>query len=130
MYPRGKTALTAGATRRCRQAVAGARAMARARLAPGGQGRDRARAAAQGIKKTAIGNWGADAEDRDGFVTHPAARLGRVPELKKAKVGAVGPYDHMGTAKDLTGNAIFLASDEARRTVARTFFINGRNWMS
>ena len=36
----------------------------------------------------------------------------------------------MGTADDLTGMAIFLASQESNYVVAQTYNVDGGNWMS
>jgi D-sorbitol dehydrogenase (acceptor) len=36
----------------------------------------------------------------------------------------------MGTPEDLTGMAVFLASDEARYIVAQTYNVDGGQWMS
>jgi D-sorbitol dehydrogenase (acceptor) len=36
----------------------------------------------------------------------------------------------MGTAADLTGMAIFLATDEAKYIVAQCFGVDGGNWMA
>jgi D-sorbitol dehydrogenase (acceptor) len=36
----------------------------------------------------------------------------------------------MGTADDLTGMAIFLASSESEYVVAQTYNVDGGNWMS
>ena len=49
---------------------------------------------------------------------------------KKRIVGAGVPFGRMGTAADLTGMAIFLATDEARYIVAQTFGVDGGNWMA
>jgi NAD(P)-dependent dehydrogenase (short-subunit alcohol dehydrogenase family) len=45
-------------------------------------------------------------------------------------VGEAVPFGRMGTAEDLTGMAIFLASDEAAYIVAQTYNVDGGNWMS
>jgi NAD(P)-dependent dehydrogenase (short-subunit alcohol dehydrogenase family) len=52
------------------------------------------------------------------------------PGQKKAEVGAAVPFGRMGTAEDLTGMAVFLASDEARYIVAQTYNVDGGQWMS
>ncbi|MEO0915205.1 MAG: SDR family oxidoreductase, partial [Pseudomonadota bacterium] len=52
------------------------------------------------------------------------------PGEKKAAVGAAVPFGRMGTAEDLTGMAVFLASDEAAYVVAQTYNVDGGNWMS
>ncbi|MDK1489955.1 L-iditol 2-dehydrogenase [Sinorhizobium sp. 7-81] len=49
---------------------------------------------------------------------------------KKRLVGEDVPYGRMGTAEDLTGMAIFLASPEADYIVAQTYNVDGGNWMS
>ena len=40
------------------------------------------------------------------------------------------PFGRMGVAEDLTGMAVFLASDEAAYIVAQTYNIDGGSWMS
>ncbi|SIT53957.1 Sorbitol dehydrogenase [Mesorhizobium prunaredense] len=49
---------------------------------------------------------------------------------KKRLVGEAVPYGRMGTAQDLTGMAVFLASDEAEYIVAQTYNVDGGQWMS
>ncbi len=49
---------------------------------------------------------------------------------KKRQVGAQVPYGRMGTAQDLTGMAVFLASAESDYVVAQTYNVDGGNWMS
>ena len=49
---------------------------------------------------------------------------------KKRLVGEAVPYGRMGTAEDLTGMAVFLASGEADYIVAQTYNVDGGNWMS
>jgi NAD(P)-dependent dehydrogenase (short-subunit alcohol dehydrogenase family) len=49
---------------------------------------------------------------------------------KKKLVGEAVPYGRMGTAADLTGMAVFLASDEADYIVAQTYNVDGGQWMS
>ncbi|CAN7174449.1 L-iditol 2-dehydrogenase [Phyllobacterium sp. LjRoot231] len=49
---------------------------------------------------------------------------------KKRLVGEAVPYGRMGTAEDLTGMAIFLASSESDYIVAQTYNVDGGNWMS
>lgn len=49
---------------------------------------------------------------------------------KKRLVGANVPYGRMGRAEDLTGMAVFLASDEAEYIVAQTYNVDGGQWMS
>ena len=49
---------------------------------------------------------------------------------RKRRVGLAVPYGRMGTAEDLTGMAIFLASGESDYVVAQTFNVDGGSWMS
>jgi NAD(P)-dependent dehydrogenase (short-subunit alcohol dehydrogenase family) len=49
---------------------------------------------------------------------------------KKRIVGEGVPYGRMGKAEDLTGMAIFLASEEAEYIVAQTYNVDGGQWMS
>ena len=49
---------------------------------------------------------------------------------KKRLVGEAVPYGRMGTAEDLAGMAIFLASQESNYVVAQTYNVDGGNWMS
>jgi D-sorbitol dehydrogenase (acceptor) len=49
---------------------------------------------------------------------------------KKKLVGEAVPYGRMGTAADLTGMAVFLASAESDYVVAQTYNVDGGNWMS
>lgn len=49
---------------------------------------------------------------------------------KRRLVGEAVPFGRMGTAEDLTGMAVFLASREADYVVAQTYNVDGGNWMS
>ncbi|RRI04457.1 L-iditol 2-dehydrogenase [Mesorhizobium tamadayense] len=49
---------------------------------------------------------------------------------KKRLVGEAVPYGRMGRTEDLTGMAVFLASDEAEYIVAQTYNVDGGQWMS
>lgn len=49
---------------------------------------------------------------------------------KKRQVGAAVPFGRMGTAEDLTGMAVFLASADSDYVVAQTYNVDGGNWMS
>ena len=55
---------------------------------------------------------------------------GKAPGQKKKEVGEGVPFGRMGTAQDLTGMAIFLASDEADYIVSQTYNVDGGQWMS
>jgi D-sorbitol dehydrogenase (acceptor) len=49
---------------------------------------------------------------------------------KKRLVGKAVPFGRMGTAGDLTGMAVFLASSDSDYVVAQTYNVDGGNWMS
>jgi len=49
---------------------------------------------------------------------------------KKEMVGKEVPFGRMGTAEDLTGMAVFLASADSDYVVAQTYNVDGGNWMS
>ena len=49
---------------------------------------------------------------------------------KKQEVGEGVPFGRMGVAEDLTGMAVFLASEDARYIVAQTYNVDGGQWMS
>lgn len=55
---------------------------------------------------------------------------GRLPGEKKKLVGEAVPFGRMGTADDLTGMAIFLATPEADYIVGQTFGVDGGNWLA
>jgi NAD(P)-dependent dehydrogenase (short-subunit alcohol dehydrogenase family) len=60
------------------------------------------------------------------FAKHEGLALGE----KKRQVAAGVPYGRMGTAEDLTGMAIFLATPEADYIVAQCFGVDGGQWMA
>ncbi|ROM72931.1 sorbitol dehydrogenase [Pseudomonas brassicacearum] len=82
------------------------------------------------INVNAIAPGVVDGEHWDGvdalFAQHENLPLGE----KKRQVGQQVPYGRMGTADDLTGMAIFLASAESEYVVAQTYNVDGGNWMS
>jgi galactitol 2-dehydrogenase len=83
-----------------------------------------------GIRVNAIAPGVVDGEHWDGVDAFFAKYEGKVPGQKKAEVGAGVPYGRMGRAEDLTGMAVFLASDEAEYIVAQTYNVDGGQWMS
>lgn len=85
---------------------------------------------AHGINVNAIAPGVVDGEHWDGVDALFAKLEGRAPGEKKKLVGEGVPYGRMGTASDLTGMAIFLASDEAEYIVAQTYNVDGGQWMS
>lgn len=85
---------------------------------------------AHGINVNAIAPGVVDGDHWDGVDAFFAKYEGKAPGQKKKEVGAAVPYGRMGTAEDLNGMAIFLASDEANYIVAQTYNVDGGNWMS
>ncbi|MEM9873138.1 MAG: L-iditol 2-dehydrogenase [Pseudomonadota bacterium] len=83
-----------------------------------------------GIRVNAIAPGVVDGEHWDGVDAFFAKHEGKAPGQKKAEVAASVPYGRMGRAEDLTGMAVFLASDEAAYIVAQTYNVDGGNWMS
>ncbi|MBN2741623.1 MAG: L-iditol 2-dehydrogenase [Rhodobacteraceae bacterium] len=85
---------------------------------------------AHGINVNAIAPGVVDGEHWDGVDAFFAKYEGKAPGQKKKEVGEAVPFGRMGTAADLTGMAVFLASDEADYIVAQTYNVDGGNWMS
>lgn len=83
-----------------------------------------------GINVNAIAPGVIDGEHWDDVDVHFAKLEGKAPGQKKAEVGAAVPYGRMGRAEDLTGMAVFLASDEADYVVAQCYNVDGGQWMS
>ncbi len=82
------------------------------------------------INVNAIAPGVVDGEHWDHVDALFARHEGRAPGEKKRLVGAAVPYGRMGTAADLTGMAIFLATPEADYIVAQCFGVDGGNWMA
>ena len=83
-----------------------------------------------GINVNAIAPGVVDGEHWDGVDALFARLEDKEPGQKKREVGASVPYGRMGHADDLTGMAVFLASDEADYIVAQTYNVDGGQWMS
>lgn len=83
-----------------------------------------------GINVNAISPGVVDGEHWDGVDAFFAKYEGKAPGQKKKEVGEAVPFGRMGTAEDLTGMAVFLASEEARYVVAQTYNVDGGQWMS
>ena len=83
-----------------------------------------------GINVNAIAPGVVDGEHWDGVDAFFAKYEGKAPGQKKKEVGEAVPFGRMGTAEDLTGMAVFLASDDATYIVAQTYNVDGGNWMS
>jgi NAD(P)-dependent dehydrogenase (short-subunit alcohol dehydrogenase family) len=82
------------------------------------------------INVNAIAPGVVDGEHWDGVDALFAKYENRKPGEKKKLVGEAVPFGRMGTAADLTGMAIFLATSEADYIVAQTYNVDGGNWMS
>ncbi|KPX93841.1 Sorbitol dehydrogenase [Pseudomonas meliae] len=71
-----------------------------------------------------------DGEHWDGVDAMFARYENRPLGEKKKLVGEQVPYGRMGTADDLTGMAIFLASPDSEYVVAQTYNVDGGNWLN
>jgi len=83
-----------------------------------------------GINVNAIAPGVVDGEHWDHVDSLFAKYEGLPPGEKKRLVGAAVPFGRMGTAADLTGMAVFLASADSDYVVAQTYNVDGGNWMS
>jgi D-sorbitol dehydrogenase (acceptor) len=82
------------------------------------------------INVNAIAPGVVDGEHWDGVDAFFAKYENKPLGQKKREVGGAVPFGRMGTAADLTGMAIFLATPEADYIVAQTFGVDGGNWMA
>ena len=82
------------------------------------------------INVNAIAPGVVDGEHWDHVDSMFAKYEGLKPGEKKKQVGASVPYGRMGTADDLTGMAVFLASADAEYIVAQTYNVDGGQWMN
>ena len=83
-----------------------------------------------GINVNAIAPGVVDGEHWDGVDAFFAKHEGKAPGQKKREVGEAVPFGRMGRASDLTGMAVFLATEEADYIVAQCFNVDGGQWMS
>lgn len=83
-----------------------------------------------GINVNAISPGVVEGEHWDGVDALFAKYERKAPGQKKQEVAQAVPYGRMGRAEDLTGMAVFLASDEAGYVVAQTYNVDGGQWMS
>ncbi|MBO9398674.1 L-iditol 2-dehydrogenase [Shimia sp. R9_2] len=83
-----------------------------------------------GINVNAIAPGVVDGEHWVGVDALFAKYEGKPLGQKKKEVGDAVPFGRMGTAEDLCGMAVFLASEEANYVVAQTYNVDGGNWMS
>ena len=82
-----------------------------------------------GINVNAISPGVVDGEHWDGVDAFFAKHEGKAPGQKKREVGAAVPFGRMGTAHDLTGMAVFLASDDAGFVTGSTLSANGGQYL-
>lgn len=82
------------------------------------------------INVNAIAPGVVDGEHWDGvdaiFAKYENKPLGQ----KKKEVGEAVPYGRMGTAEDLNGMAVFLASSDSDYIVSQCYNVDGGQWMS
>lgn len=83
-----------------------------------------------GINVNAISPGVVDGEHWDGVDAFFARYEGKAPGQKKLEVGEAVPIGRMARPEDLTGMAVFLASDSANYIVAQTYNVDGGQWMS
>jgi galactitol 2-dehydrogenase len=85
---------------------------------------------AHGINVNAIAPGVVDGEHWDHVDSLFARHEGKSPGQKKREVGAAVPAGRMGTAEDLIGMAVYLASRDSDYVVAQCFGVDGGNWMA
>ena len=83
-----------------------------------------------GINVNAISPGVVDGEHWNGVDAFFAKYENKEPGQKKKEVGSSVPFGRIGSPNDLTGMAIFLASDEANYIVSQCYNIDGGQWMS
>ena len=83
-----------------------------------------------GINVNAIAPGVVDGEHWDAVDAFFARYENKPRGQKKAEVGKAVPFGRMGVPEDLTGMAVFLASDDAQYIVAQTYNVDGGQWMS
>jgi len=83
-----------------------------------------------GINVNAISPGVVDGEHWDGVDAFFAKYENKAPGQKRREVGEAVPFGRMGTAEDLTGMAIFLASSDSDYVVSQTYNVDGGQWFS
>ncbi len=83
-----------------------------------------------GINVNAISPGVVEGEHWDGVDAYFARLEDLAPGQKKRDVGRAVPFGRMGRADDLTGMAVFLATDEAEYIVGQTYNVDGGNWLN
>lgn len=82
------------------------------------------------INVNAIAPGVVDGEHWDGVDAFFAKYEGKQPGQKKKEVGEAVPFGRMGTADDLVGMALFLASSDSDYVVSQCYNVDGGQWMS
>ena len=83
-----------------------------------------------GINVNAIAPGVVDGEHWDHVDAMFAKLEGKQPGQKKAEVAAGVPFGRFASPCDLTGMAVFLASNEADYILAQCYNVDGGQWMS
>ena len=83
-----------------------------------------------GINVNAISPGVVDGEHWDGVDEFFAKYENKALGQKKKEVGLSVPFGRIGNPFDLTGMAVFLASDEANYIVSQCYNVDGGQWMS
>ena len=85
---------------------------------------------AHGINVNAIAPGVVEGEHWDHVDSLFARYEGKAPGQKKREVGVAVPAGRMGTAEDLLGMAVFLASPDSDYAVGQTYGVDGGNWLA
>ncbi len=83
-----------------------------------------------GINVNAIAPGVVDGEHWDGVDAYFSKLEDKPIGRKKEEVARGVPFGRMGRADDLTGMAVFLASDEANYVVGQCYNVDGGQWLS
>ena len=83
-----------------------------------------------GINVNAISPGVVDGEHWDGVDEFFAKYENKALGQKKKEVDLSVPFGRIGNPFDLTGMAVFLASDEANYIVSQCYNVDGGQWMS
>ncbi len=83
-----------------------------------------------GINVNAISPGVVDGEHWDDVDAFFAKYENKASGQKKKEVGLSIPFGRIGNPYDLTGMAVFLASDEANYIVSQCYNVDGGQWMS
>ena len=83
-----------------------------------------------GINVNAIAPGVVEGDHWDGVDAFFAKYENKPLGQKKKEVGEAVPFGRMGRADDLTGMAVFLASNDANYVVGQTYNVDGGQWLS